>query len=136
MDQGSSKPRSQFSCTRRTVPLVRFCGVEESQWLAAMRLRSATPALCGRVAANPDQWNQQFRGMTSPASPNITSVLKEMRQFPPSAAFAAEAHVKSMGDYEKLYARADRDPEGYWAEQAESLSWFTKWTKVLEWKEP
>src|SRR5436190_20933425 len=74
--------------------------------------------------------------MTSPASPNITSVLKEMRQFPPSAAFAAQAHVKSMGEYEKLYARADRDPEGYWAEQAEGLSWFTKWTKVLEWKEP
>jgi acetyl-CoA synthetase len=76
------------------------------------------------------------RGMTSPASPNITSVLKEMRQFPPSAAFSAQAHVKSKDEYEILYARAERDPEGFWAEQAEGLSWFTKWTKVLDWQEP
>jgi acetyl-CoA synthetase len=30
----------------------------------------------------------------------------------------------------------DKDPEGFWAEQAESLTWFAKWNKVLEWKEP
>src|SRR5262245_33833735 len=105
MDPCSSKPRSRFSCTRRTVPLVRFCGVEESQWLVATRLRARHPRSADASRLTPDQWNQEFRGMTSPANPNITSVLKEMRQFPPSAAFAAAAHVKSMGEYEKLYAR-------------------------------
>ena len=74
--------------------------------------------------------------MPSASSPNITSVLKETRQFPPPAAFAAEAHVKSLAEYEKLYERAAKDPEGFWAEQAESLTWFKKWNKVLEWKEP
>ncbi len=74
--------------------------------------------------------------MSSASSPNITSVLKETRQFPPPAAFAAQAHVKSLAEYEKLYERAAQDPEGFWAEQAESLTWFKKWDKVLEWKEP
>ena len=73
--------------------------------------------------------------MSSP-SPNITSVLKETRSFPPSAEFAAHAHVKSLAEYETLYKRAADDPEGFWAEQAESLNWFAKWTKVLEWNEP
>ena len=73
--------------------------------------------------------------MSSPST-NITSVLKETRSFPPSPEFAAEAHVKSLAEYEALWQRAADDPEGFWAEQAESLSWFKKWTKVLEWNEP
>lgn len=74
--------------------------------------------------------------MASPTGANITSVLKETRVFPPSKEFAAQAHVKSKEEYEKLWQRADADPEGFWAEQAESLHWFQKWNKVLVWKEP
>jgi acetyl-CoA synthetase len=73
--------------------------------------------------------------MSSPST-NITSVLKETRSFPPSAEFAAQAHVKSLAEYEKLWQRANDDPNGFWAEQAESLAWFKKWDKVLEWNEP
>ena len=73
--------------------------------------------------------------MSSPDR-NITSVLKETRVFPPTAAFAANAYVKSPADYERLYARAKDDPEGFWAEQAESLHWFKRWDKVLAWDEP
>ena len=32
--------------------------------------------------------------------------------------------------------RAKDDPEGFWAEQAESLAWFKRWDKVLDWNEP
>ncbi len=67
---------------------------------------------------------------------NITSVLKETRQFPPPAEFAAQAHIKSLAEYEQLWQRADDDPEGFWAEQAESLHWFKQWNKVLDWNEP
>lgn len=74
--------------------------------------------------------------MSSPATPNITSVLKETRLFSPSKDFAAAAHVKSLAEYEKLWQRAHDNPEAFWAEQAESLSWFKKWDKVLVWKEP
>jgi len=72
------------------------------------------------------------------ASPNesITSMLKETRQFPPSKEFVAQALVKGKDEYEKLYQWSMDDPEGYWAEQAESLTWFKKWSKVLDWKEP
>jgi len=73
--------------------------------------------------------------MSSPST-NITSVLKESRQFPPPPAFAAQALVKSPAEYEALYKRAESDPEKFWAEQAETLSWFKKWDTVLTWKEP
>jgi acetyl-CoA synthetase len=71
---------------------------------------------------------------TSPA--NITSVLKESRQFPPPPGFAAQAHIKSQAEYEKLWQRAADDPEGFWAEQAESLTWQRRWERVLIWNEP
>jgi acetyl-CoA synthetase len=74
--------------------------------------------------------------MSSPANTNITSVLKETRSFPPPPAFAAAAHVKSVADYERLWQRAKDDPEGFWAEQAESLQWVRRWDKVLVWDEP
>jgi acetyl-CoA synthetase len=74
--------------------------------------------------------------MSSPATSNITSVLKESRLFAPPPAFAAQAQIKSQAEYEKLWLRAHDDPEGFWAEQAESLTWFKRWDKVLVWNEP
>jgi acetyl-CoA synthetase len=74
--------------------------------------------------------------MSSPSSSNITSVLKESRTFPPPPAFAASAHVKSVAEYEALCQKAKADPEGFWAEQAKSLTWAKTWDKVLIWNEP
>ncbi len=74
--------------------------------------------------------------MSSPANPTITSVLKETRSFPPPPDFAAQARVKSMAEYETLWKRSKDDPEGFWAEQAESLAWMKRWDKVLVWNEP
>ena len=74
--------------------------------------------------------------MSSSPAADITSVLKETRSFAPTPDFAAKAHVKSLAEYEALWKRAKDDPERFWAEQAESLSWVKKWIKVLEWNEP
>jgi acetyl-CoA synthetase len=74
--------------------------------------------------------------MSSPSTANITSVLKESRLFPPPSEFAARAHVKNLGDYEKLWKRANDDPEGFWAEQATALDWLQEWDRVLTWNEP
>ncbi len=71
-----------------------------------------------------------------PESTAIESILNESRLFPPPASFAAEAHVKSFEEYERLYAEAEADPEAFWAKQAEELHWFRKWDQVLEWNEP
>jgi acetyl-CoA synthetase len=74
--------------------------------------------------------------MSSPGS-TIESVLKETRLFPPSAEFAAAAHVPSLAHYESLYKRGRENPEGFWADQAaRKLHWFKKWDTILEWKPP
>jgi acetyl-CoA synthetase len=66
----------------------------------------------------------------------IETVLSESRLFPPPADFAAQAEIGSFEEYEKLYARAEADPESFWAEQADALHWFKRWDKVLEWDLP
>jgi acetyl-CoA synthetase len=65
---------------------------------------------------------------------NITSVLKETRLFPPPAAFAAKAHVDAAGR-DRLAGWAERDPDGFWAEQAKTLDWFGPWQTVLDWSD-
>ena len=66
----------------------------------------------------------------------IETILNESRVFPPPADFSSRAEVSSFEEYEKLYARAQADPENFWAEQADALHWFKRWDKVLEWNEP
>ena len=66
----------------------------------------------------------------------IESVLNEDRVFPPPADFAANAHIKSFEEYERIYSEAAADVPAFWAKQAESLDWFKKWDTVLEWNEP
>ena len=60
------------------------------------------------------------------------SLLREDRVFPPPAAFAARARIGSKAEYEQMYARSIADPEGFWAEAAAELDWFTPWDKVLD----
>jgi acetyl-CoA synthetase len=67
---------------------------------------------------------------------SIESVSHETRVFPPPEAFAQRAHVKSRAEYEALYRRSIDDPEGFWAEQAKGLHWFSPPQKVLEWTAP
>ena len=66
----------------------------------------------------------------------IESVLHESRMFPPPPEFSETAHIKSFDEYEKIYAEAAKDPEAFWAKQAEEIHWFKKWDTVLEWNEP
>jgi acetyl-CoA synthetase len=70
------------------------------------------------------------------SSSSIESVLTENRSFPPSDEFVATARVSGMAAYEELYARAEKDPDGFWAEIAGELSWAKPWDKVLEWSLP
>jgi len=63
---------------------------------------------------------------------NIAALLTEERVFEPPAGFVAEALVKDRG----IYERAEADVEGFWAEQADRLTWFKKWDTVMEWSPP
>jgi acetyl-CoA synthetase len=66
----------------------------------------------------------------------LDTVLQETRVFPPPSEFAAKAHLRTREEYERLYKRSMDDPEGFWAEAAHDLHWFTPWQKVLEWDLP
>ena len=66
----------------------------------------------------------------------IESVLHEERVFPPPPAFAEQAHIKSLEEYERIYNEAAANPEAFWASVAENLHWFRKWDEILEWNEP
>ncbi|MGP0069384.1 MAG: acetate--CoA ligase [Isosphaeraceae bacterium] len=67
---------------------------------------------------------------------SITSVLQETRVFPPPEAFAHQAHISSLAQYEALWNRAKDDPEGFWGEQARALHWSQPWDRVLDWQPP
>ena len=50
--------------------------------------------------------------------------------YPPSAEFAANANLTA-----EAYQRAAADPEAFWAEQANRLTWATPFGRVLDWSD-
>ncbi len=74
--------------------------------------------------------------MADPQTTAFSSTLREDRVFPPPAEFAARAHIRSRADYDEMYRRSIDDNEGFWAEQARELDWFTEPEKILEWNVP
>ncbi len=56
--------------------------------------------------------------------------MTEVKKFSPAAEFTANAHIKSMEQYQEMYDRSINDQDGFWAEQAERLTWFKKWDTV------
>ncbi len=60
-------------------------------------------------------------------SPALDNLLAEDRTFPPPPELAANANLK-----QEAYARAQADPEAFWAQQAQRLSWSTPFTQVLD----
>jgi acetyl-CoA synthetase len=61
-------------------------------------------------------------------SKTLSNLSNETRSFPPSPEFAKQANAQ-----EEMYARADADREGFWAEQANRLHWETPFDQVLDW---
>jgi acetyl-CoA synthetase len=58
--------------------------------------------------------------------------LLHRERFSPPPAFADHAVVSDFSVFEE----AERDPEGYWARQADALHWHTRWERVLDWSDP
>jgi len=74
--------------------------------------------------------------VSSLASQDLDSILRENRVFPPAEEFSSKAHIKSLEEYEALYKQSIEDPEKFWAGVANDLHWFKPWDKVLEWDLP
>jgi acetyl-CoA synthetase len=63
---------------------------------------------------------------------NIEALLSEHRRFEPPESFRARAVASDPA----IYDHANADHEAFWAEQAERLSWYSKWDTVMEWTPP
>jgi acetyl-CoA synthetase len=63
---------------------------------------------------------------------HIEALLEEKRVFPPPPSFAEQAVAADPA----IYERAARDPDSFWAEQAERLDWTRRWDAVMEWTPP
>jgi acetyl-CoA synthetase len=59
----------------------------------------------------------------------IEALFLEERRFPPPEEFRARANIASP----EIYATAEADPLGFWAEQARALSWRQPFEEVLDW---
>jgi acetyl-CoA synthetase len=53
------------------------------------------------------------------------SLMTETRAFPPSPEVVKRAHINAA-QYQKMYERSIKDPDGFWLEQAQTLDWFKK----------
>ena len=54
--------------------------------------------------------------------------LLEVETFEPSTEFRAQARLSDLA----IYDEAARDPQAWWARQAEELDWFERWDTVLD----
>ncbi len=62
----------------------------------------------------------------------IEALLQERRTFPPTDGFTERANANDSS----IYAEAERDPDAWWAQQAERLDWYEHWDEVMEWNPP
>jgi len=61
----------------------------------------------------------------------ISSLMTETRMFPPPPRIQKDAYVSTMAQYKKMWDQSIDDPEKFWLEQAQSLTWFKKPTESL-----
>jgi acetyl-CoA synthetase len=62
---------------------------------------------------------------------DLANLSNEDRRFAPPAELAANANLTAAA-----YEEAAADRLGFWAKQAERLSWDTRWDEVLDWSDP
>jgi acetyl-CoA synthetase len=58
--------------------------------------------------------------------------LKEDGRYYPPTKMSETTFIRSMAQYQEMYARSLKDPEGFWSEIASQFYWKEKWTKVNE----
>lgn len=66
----------------------------------------------------------------------ISSVMTELRTFPPPKAFAKSSHLGTKAALARLTAEAAEDVVGFWEDRARELAWFAPWKKPFVWKHP
>src|SRR5660398_189190 len=80
-------------------------------------------AIC--VAERPPAKPGPAKGMTV-AEDNVL----EGKVFEVPESFRRDAHISSVEQYQEMYERSLENPDEFWAEAAERLTWFKKWDQV------
>ena len=60
----------------------------------------------------------------------MSDLINKTKIYKPSYRDSEKSHIQNMDEYKNLYDRSIKDPEDFWAEQAERLDWYKKWDKV------
>ena len=60
----------------------------------------------------------------------MTDILNDIKVFKPNYRDAEKAHIPNMNVYKELYDNSVKDPDEFWAKQAERLDWMKKWDTV------
>ncbi len=60
----------------------------------------------------------------------MTEILNDIKVFKPNYRDAEKAHIPNMNAYQEMYDKSVKDPDGFWAKQAERLDWMKKWDTV------
>jgi acetyl-CoA synthetase len=63
---------------------------------------------------------------------SISSLMTENRRFPPPESIRKGAYIADMKQYQEMWERSINEPDAFWLEQAETLAWFKKPTKGME----
>src|SRR5690242_21885551 len=96
--------------------------------------RATAPHEVGADASWPDRsrrpapHDEEGEKMSEATLDNLST---ESRSFPPPDGFADQANAT-----QDWYERGDADRDGFWAEQADRLSWAQRWDQVLDWQPP
>ena len=69
--------------------------------------------------------------MSDQTDQTLANLLKEDRRFEPPAELAEHANLTA-----DAYDAAAKDREGFWAEQAQRITWAEPFTQVLDWSNP
>ncbi len=81
-----------------------------------------------------DNTNTHIENLDSAAerADEIINDWQREHAFPPQASFAVQANAADPD----IYARAEADFEGFWADFARELTWSRPWDTTLEWNPP
>ena len=60
----------------------------------------------------------------------MTDIINDLKVFKPNYRDAEKSHIPDITTYKKIYDKSVKDPEGFWAKQAERLDWIKKWDKI------
>lgn len=64
----------------------------------------------------------------------LSHLMDETRRFTPPLSFQANAHIKSLAEYEDLYHQSLDHSDEFWLKQAQSLEWFNEPTIACQYR--